>query len=323
MRRARPEDAGPTAEQKPQPAVDVTGRNGYDSPTMQQIHQPKVEFHDRSGPDWSAVHALAAGQAGHFTAAQARANGFSEQLLSKHVASGNLERPVRGIYRISTFPSGENEDLLVAWLWSWGQGVISHESALQLHALSDAMPARIHVTLPMKEAGRRRVVPPLYVLHYADVRADERIWVGPVPVTTPTRTVQDVAAAFGDAMLVAQAIEQGIRRGSIHAGEVAAGMAYAKSFDTSAWRVFPEAIADLGDAWAMHAFSGTCAKPPPADWPTLTREVVERHGGRLYYQAHHPRKQTVSAHVAWPLPGPDPVVVDVVRHDLTRVLGWR
>lgn len=323
MKRAHAEDGGPATEQAPQPVVDITGRNGYDSPIVQQTHQPQVEFRGRPGPDWSGVRALAAGQAGHFTAAQAKANGFSEQLLSKHVASGNLERPVRGIYRLSTFPPGENEDLVVAWLWTSGRGVISHESALQLHDLSDAMPARIHITLPINEAGRRRVVPPLYVLHYADIGAKERAWIGAVPVTTPTRTVQDVATAFGDAMLVAQAIEQGIRRGDIHAGEVAAGMAYAKSFDTSAWRVFPEAVADLGGSCAMHAFSGTCAKPPPADWPTLTREVVEGHGGRLYYQGHHPRSGTVSVHVAWPLPGPPPVVVDAVRHDLTRVLGWR
>ena len=290
---------------------------------MFQVYQPQVDVQESSGPDWPGVHTLAAGQAGHFTAAQAKAHGFSEQLLSKHVGSGNLERPVRGIYRIATFPPAEHEDLVVAWLWTRGEGVISHESALQTHTLSDALPARIHITLPLKEAGRRRVVPPTYVLHYADIPPAERAWVGPVPVTTPARTVCDVATAHGDAAIVKQAIDQGIQRRSFEASQVAPASAYAAGFQIAGWRVFPEAVADLGDCWAMRPFSGTCVKPPPADWPTLAREIVEGHGGKLYYQGHHPGSGTVSVHVAWPMPGPERGVVDALRRDLTKALGWR
>lgn len=111
--------------------------------------------------------------------------------------------------------------------------MISHESALQVHALLDALPARIHITLPAKEEGRRRVVPPSYVLHYADIPAAERAWVGPVPVTTPARTVCDVADAHGDANLVRQAIDDATtRRKLFTVWDVVPAVEYARSFDT-------------------------------------------------------------------------------------------
>jgi hypothetical protein len=43
---------------------------------------------------------LAAGQAGHFTAAQARDLGYSARSLVHHVAAGHVERVSRGFYRL-------------------------------------------------------------------------------------------------------------------------------------------------------------------------------------------------------------------------------
>jgi predicted transcriptional regulator of viral defense system len=189
-----------------------------------------VEVQGRARPDWSAVRVLAAGQEGHFTVAQAVACGFSEQLLSKHVAAGNLARPLRGIYRLAYFPPGENEDLVVAWLWSGEEAVVSHESALQLHGLSDAMPSRVHLSLPTAWRARRRVVPPLYLLHFADLGPPDHAWIGAVPVTTPSRTVLDVAAAHGDAGLVRQAIDEGLRRGHFRVWDVVPAIVYAQGF---------------------------------------------------------------------------------------------
>ena len=288
-----------------------------------KIPQPSVDVRAASTPDWAELRALASAQAGYFTTAQAGDRGFSEQLLSKHAGSGTLERRMRGIYRLPDAPTTENEDLVVAWLWSGEIATISHESALQLHGLSDAMPARVHLTVPLSERGRRRVVPESYVLHFADLAAEDAAWIGAVPVTSPARTVRDVAAAYGDASLIGQAIDQGIRRGSFHAGQISEAMGYVASFETTGWRVFPDAVADLGDTWVMHAFSGTCTRPPPSDWPTGAREAVERHGGRLYYQGHHRRSGTVSIHVAWPIPGPDPATVEALRAELAKGLGWR
>jgi hypothetical protein len=171
-------------------------------------------------PSWDDLHEVANGQSGHFTAQQAAEVGFSAQLLHKHVQNRNLERATRGIYRITRFPPFDNEDLVVLWLWSDRVAVFSHETAMQLHELSDVLPARVHMTMPTT-TSRRKKSPEGAVLHFADVPDDDKQWLGPVQVTTPGRSVLDVASAHGDASLVAQAIDQGIRAGVFTFEEVA------------------------------------------------------------------------------------------------------
>lgn len=97
----------------------------------------------------------------------------------------------RGVYRLVHFPLTEHEDL--AALWSGPAGIFSHETALALYRLTGAQPAQHHLTLPASWAKRRLVVPEGVVLHFGDVAAHERCWVGPVPVTTPSRTRADCA----------------------------------------------------------------------------------------------------------------------------------
>ena len=117
---------------------------------------------------------------------------------------------MRGIYRFGRLASAEHEELVVIWLWSKKRAVFSHETALELNELSDAFPASVHLTLPTS-ASRRRMCPPGAILHYADIPDADWKWIGPIPVTTPARTVLDVAHADGDPLLVIQAIDQGIR----------------------------------------------------------------------------------------------------------------
>ena len=46
-------------------------------------------------------------------------------------------------------------------------------------------------------------------MHYTDLEAREREWSGPVPVTTPLRTLEDAARDALDAKWLSQATEQG------------------------------------------------------------------------------------------------------------------
>src|SRR6185312_13920789 len=104
--------------------------------------------HAAATPDWNRLYETAAAQAGHFTTKQAAEAGYSPQLLIHYLHAQRAVRVRRGIYRLVHFPAGEHEDLVVAWLWSELAGVVSHQSALALHGLSDALPAHIHLTLP-------------------------------------------------------------------------------------------------------------------------------------------------------------------------------
>ena len=141
--------------------------------------------------DWSELIKVAHAQEGLFSAPQAAEAGISAQLLHHHLLSGRIVRIQRGIYRLKDFPPGEHEDLVAHWLWSRRQGVFSHETALALLDLSDVLPARVHMTLPIRSRGTR-AIPKGLALHFAGVPADEVTWYGPVPVTGPRRTLLDL-----------------------------------------------------------------------------------------------------------------------------------
>ena len=100
------------------------------------------------GSRWDRLYEIAEVQAGHFSTTQAAAAGFSPQLLDKHLRAGRIRRVRRGVYRLVHYPPGENEDLVVLWLWSERVGIFGHETALSLYQLSDLLPGKVHMTVP-------------------------------------------------------------------------------------------------------------------------------------------------------------------------------
>jgi predicted transcriptional regulator of viral defense system len=171
-------------------------------------------------PDWDLLFETAIAQEGHFTTRQAADAGYSTQLLFKHIRAGRVVRKRRGIYGLVHLPAGEYEDLIIAWLWSERAGVISHQTALALHGLSDALPAHVHLTLPHAWRRRRFRVPAGVVLHHADVSPDDRAWFGAAPITNPRRTLNDCAREAMAPDLLRQAARQAIRRGLVARAEL-------------------------------------------------------------------------------------------------------
>jgi predicted transcriptional regulator of viral defense system len=172
-------------------------------------------MHQGSAPDWGALFTTAQAQGGYFTTAQAAAAGYSPPLLHKYLANGKMARVRRGIYRLVHFPAGEHEDLLALWLWADQAGVFSHETALTLHDLSDALPSKVHMTIPASWRRRRLRVPAGLVLHYADIDDLDRTWFSALPITSPRRTLRDCVEANFSPELVRQAVLQARRRGLI------------------------------------------------------------------------------------------------------------
>jgi predicted transcriptional regulator of viral defense system len=180
-----------------------------------------TKTHDRrAGPSWDQLYETAAAQAGHFTTAQAEAAGYPPQLLAKYLANGRVARVRRGVYRLTHFPAGEHEEFAVVWLWSERAGVFSHETALFLHGLSDALPSRIHLTLPAVWRRRRLRVPEGVAMHFGELAGADRGWVGPVPVTGVARTLVDCARAGVAPEMVRDAMEQANERGMIREGSL-------------------------------------------------------------------------------------------------------
>jgi len=173
-----------------------------------------------TSPDWDRLFETAAAQAGYVSLRQATAAGYSRQLTQHYVREGRLERIARGLFRLVHFPSTEHEELVPVWLWSEQEGVFSHETALMLHDLSDALPAKQHLTLP-SSWKKRRVRPPRgVILHFADLAKESITWFGAVPVTTPLQTIFDCVTDAAPEDFVRQATRQGLRRGLFEKGEV-------------------------------------------------------------------------------------------------------
>ena len=139
---------------------------------------------------------VAASQGGYFTARQAEDAGYDAPHLTYHLSAGNFERAGRGLYRIPTLPLSEHDDLIRLWLWSRGRddqprAVVSHQTALALHDLAEFIPTTIHMTVP---PGFRKRPPEGCVLHKGRLAQGETQSFDSLPVTTPFRTLRDLAA---------------------------------------------------------------------------------------------------------------------------------
>jgi predicted transcriptional regulator of viral defense system len=182
---------------------------------VEPAHHPPAtaDSASRHGLDFGALYNIAVAHAGHFTTRQAAEVGFSPQALRKYLLAGRIVRVLHGIYRLVHFPADDLEQLAMLDLWADTKGTFSHETALAAHGLSDAMPAQVHMTLPATWRSRRLKVPPVLVVHFADVTDADRTWYGPVRVTLVARTIEDCARSHSRPDLVVQAYEQATARG--------------------------------------------------------------------------------------------------------------
>ncbi len=173
---------------------------------------------------WDTVlYGIAEDQNGYFTAAQARAAGLHQVRLVQLAQQGDIERVTRGVYRFTRFPVSQLGHYMEAVLWPQVRrpdlvGVVSHQSALSIHGLSDVSPAKIHLTLPTT-VRLRREVPKALVIHYADLAPGDVERVEGVAVTTPARSIRDAQATHLGAALIGQAIADGRRSGALRMAE--------------------------------------------------------------------------------------------------------
>jgi predicted transcriptional regulator of viral defense system len=103
---------------------------------------------------------------------------------------------------------------MAAWLPLRDAGaVVSHESALELHGLSDVIPNAIHLSLPRSARGQRpRPGVRLHTLNEPPKKS-ETCRIGGLPVTRPERTIIDAIATGRQPEQVQMAIRQALERG--------------------------------------------------------------------------------------------------------------
>lgn len=139
--------------------------------------------------------------------------GYSYQAQKYHVDYGNWTRVDRALFRLPDWPAGK-DDTFVRWvLWSAGRAAISHESALAAHGLGDIDPAKVHLTVPLGFHARDSAV----VLHVAELRDSDveprQGW----SVTTPKRSILDVAAGEVSQEHIDSAVREAVDRGLVTA----------------------------------------------------------------------------------------------------------
>ena len=163
------------------------------------------------------LYEMADSQGGYFTAAQALKAGYAYSQQHFHRQRGAWVQVGRGLFRLHDYPPGEREDLIRWSLWSRNQqgvpqAVVSHETALTVHEMSDIMPDRVHLTVPPKF---RKQIPLGCVLHRATLSpsdSEQRIgfW-----VTTPLRTLADVAESALSQEHLDRAVYDALQRGLV------------------------------------------------------------------------------------------------------------
>lgn len=152
---------------------------------------------------------LATQQGGYFTAAQAKDLGYSYQAQAHHVSAGNWHRVDRGLFRLAEWVPELHDDLRRWTVWSKGRAVVSHETALSVHDAGELESGKVHLTVPPAFIMTDDAV----VLHRADLDGTDIVEHAGFRVTTPARSLVDVAAAGADEEQLARAIKDVLDRG--------------------------------------------------------------------------------------------------------------
>ncbi len=164
-------------------------------------------------------------QRGYFTSQQAEQCGFHRSHFHRFLKSGEWEKEMRGIYRLSQYPVQGRYELVLWSLWSRNkkgipQGVWSYETALDIHELTDVMPPKMHLTVPGK-FRRNQKIPALLVLYRQDLVDDDVEIHQGYRVTKPLKTLIDVEKAqIISSDQIKLGVHQAIKRGLISKHEI-------------------------------------------------------------------------------------------------------
>lgn len=180
-----------------------------------------------------ALAQLATSQGGYFTVRQALSVGYTYSEQHYHVSHHNWERVARGVFRLGDYPPVERDDLIIASLLSHNresipQAIMSHETALAIHDLGDANPARLHVTVP---PGYRRHLPPTMIVHKAQLTSHDWEEHDGYRVTTPLRTLLDIAVSATEWPLLEPAVRDALRRGIVRRQQLLAADISPEGYD--------------------------------------------------------------------------------------------
>jgi predicted transcriptional regulator of viral defense system len=183
-------------------------------PNVADRYSYALSMSDSQAPDAVALNQVSYGQDGYFTSRQAREAGFSPQLLAHHVRSGRYEHVRRGLYRLRGYPGSSHEEVRAKWLAVGAErAVVSHESALDLHDLSDVLPNSVHLLVDRDDRGIRRLQGVTLHTTTRALEPSEVVSREGIRVTDPVRSILDAAAAGTAPDQIVMAVRQALHEG--------------------------------------------------------------------------------------------------------------
>jgi very-short-patch-repair endonuclease/predicted transcriptional regulator of viral defense system len=138
----------------------------------------------------------AARQHGVVTYAQLLATGLGRRAIEYRLRSGRLIRVRRGVYAIGHPPTSPLARAMAAVLACGPHALLSHHSAAVLWKMTARWQRQIHVTVPT-----RRRHPGIRVHRSTTLRPPDTTVHYGIPVTSPARTLLDLADTFDDPTL--------------------------------------------------------------------------------------------------------------------------
>jgi predicted transcriptional regulator of viral defense system len=145
---------------------------------------------------------LAEAQHGFVTTRQAEARSVPRRDLARLATAGALERSAHGVYRVAGAPRDRLGDLRAAWLQlapvlgaderTAASGVVSHSSAAVVYQAGFLEPFGLEFTVPGPHRFRTRRAD--VRIYHTPIGGPDACWVEDILVTSPPRTVADLAA---------------------------------------------------------------------------------------------------------------------------------
>jgi very-short-patch-repair endonuclease len=151
--------------------------------------------------------ALAGRQHGVVTRRQVLAAGVGRRAIERRVEWGLLQPVHRGVYALGGRPLRREAWWTAAVLAAGADAVLSHRSAAALWEMRNASPQRAEVIVPRHRRSTARLL-----LHQVVLPTDEVTIERGIPVTTPARTLLDLAAVLSPQHLEAAFDEAQFRR---------------------------------------------------------------------------------------------------------------
>jgi very-short-patch-repair endonuclease len=131
---------------------------------------------------------------------------MSAPAITRRSAAGRWIQVHPGVYRDVLVPETLDQSALAALLWAGTNAVINRETAGALWALDGVASEQVHLWTP------RSLKSELVVVHRGDVALNDRRMIGLITVTSPARTIVDLAGVLDDEDLTA-VVEDSIHRG--------------------------------------------------------------------------------------------------------------